>query len=312
MIFKKAFVPKVRLVWGLPAAYSPFSVAMAALSSAPRVRAPEPAWHRRMRAQRAQARLLAKLGSACQLLATHHGSSVPPSLHFLVAKFKVQQPPAAGPEHVCGACGWDNWRTRSVCRSCGVSLSGQGQALSADAKAFVPGAAAAACADAFLPVFQAQFENFAFEANDALAQLLALSASIGDQLVLLASDLAAREIVTPITPAPCGTVSLAFVNELLDSLQDDTHTQAAAQQPAATPVVKPSDTPDEPFACGKAVWITGLVKRPDLNDLQAIIIEPLDDTGRVGVEVLGSELFGRPPCSARLKTENLRFSMFKS
>ena len=49
-----------------------------------KLRAPEPAWHRRQRAKRAQARILVKLGEACRFLSEHHGSAVPRSLRHVV------------------------------------------------------------------------------------------------------------------------------------------------------------------------------------------------------------------------------------
>jgi len=55
-----------------------------------RQRAPEPAWHRRLRAKRAQDRILVKLGEACVALAKHHGSSVPSGLRFLVEGLRSQ------------------------------------------------------------------------------------------------------------------------------------------------------------------------------------------------------------------------------
>ena len=101
----------------------------------------EPAWHRRARARRAEARVLLRLGAAAELLQGHHSaqraarqpppSSMPREQQQRLSRSqrrKLQAERAGDPGEQrrphwgCSECGEPrNWACRSSCRGCGAS-----------------------------------------------------------------------------------------------------------------------------------------------------------------------------------------------
>jgi hypothetical protein len=99
-------------------------------------RSGEPAWHRRQRRARAQARVLVRVASAQSLLAAHHSAqrrtvpsvSYSPTSNTSMANGSTYAPAGASrlvpgaprfPLWGCGKCGGDgNWGDRSSCRFC--------------------------------------------------------------------------------------------------------------------------------------------------------------------------------------------------
>ncbi len=67
----------------------------------------EPAWHRRQRRVRGQARAIVRVAAARDLLNGHHSAQRPS-----MAKAKV------GAYWICGACGEWTWSTRETCFKC--------------------------------------------------------------------------------------------------------------------------------------------------------------------------------------------------
>jgi hypothetical protein len=290
-------------------------------------RDPEPAWHRRERAKRSQARILAKLGAACQLLSQHHGSAAPESLHFLVRQLAKRKSSSVtqqtGQEDVaCGSCGMDNWCSRSWCRHCDACLVPSVSTLNAEAAAYFPSQTAQVpCTADDGRALALQFANFASSTVTSLASIWASVSAVRVTLADLDAALAKR----PQTQEVGGSVSLQFVNDLVDSLDiagvDVVKTQPSPHSPAVEPAATATDIlvaesplqpTDAPLAIGVVVWITGLVGNADLNGSQATVLELADSSGRVAVLVPGSALFGREDRRMKVKRANLKESLWSS
>ena len=87
---------------------------------------------------------------------------------------------------------------------------------------------------------------------------------------------------------------------------------ALAGQAAVGPalVAAQSFPRSDALAVGNTVRIKSLKSNPELDGTVATVLKPLDDSGRVGVLVVASELFGRQESRIRVKPENLWFYAF--
>jgi hypothetical protein len=64
------------------------------------------------------------------------------------------------------------------------------------------------------------------------------------------------------------------------------------------------------FGIGSVVWVHGLTSRPELNSCMGTIVAALAGDGRYGVRVEGSCLFGRPSADVRIRSANVRGTLF--
>jgi hypothetical protein len=130
-----------------------------------------------------------------------------------------------------------------------------------------------------------------------------------------------------VSPDHGRSVSLSFVNDLLDEFtrasQSVVAPSASLPAPLASPAA-PFDAVVQPVLSvaanalaeasarcivGATAWITGLLQKPELNNAMAIILEPISD-GRVAVRIPGSPFLGRPEARIKVKLANLRFTLF--
>ena len=171
----------------------------------------------------------------------------------------------------------------------GRTMSRRPAALNADAAPFVPspppqGVPVSVTGAAVLSEVKTHLRNFALGASNSLSKLIVLTSQLGDKVVAL------ERLV-------------ASIGALSDALAGQ-----AAVGPA--PVAAQSFPRSDALAVGDTVWIKSLNSRPELNGTMATVLKPLDDSGRVGVLVAASELFGRQESRIRVKPEKLRFSAF--
>jgi hypothetical protein len=227
---------------------------------------------------------------------------------------------------ICASCQSDNWATRTLCRSCGHAMQFRWNSNAAE---FAPAKLAAGSADfPGLHELNAQFVLFASGTSNVLA-------SINDALVQLGQCVAsASGLAGAVGHNTCaeGAVSLAFVNDLLDSIgfadvvvtpagdasvRDSSAIGASANgandllQGMVQPLPKTADGSMIDLVVDQVMWIHGLVSRPELNGAQGVIISlPDSASDRYAVRVLASSLFGRSEVHIRLKRDNLRLGLF--
>ena len=161
-----------------------------------------------------------------------------------------------------------------------------------------------------------------------------------------AASRAGEKCTTAGTDVPSGThkssesqslhsnpVPLAFVNELDDSFVavcsgpdlavdglvagaprecDSSVTRSTVLDPTSVLPALPSTSSSTVFGIGSAVWIHGLISRPELNSCMGTIVEALADDGRYGVRVEGSSLFGRRSADVRIRSANVRGTLFQA
>jgi hypothetical protein len=77
-----------------------------------------------------------------------------------------------------------------------------------------------------------------------------------------------------------------------------------------SPAKLQSTTASTVYGIGSVVWIHGLASRPELNNCMGTIVAALGDDGRYGVRVEGSSLFGRPSADVRVRSANVRGTLF--
>jgi hypothetical protein len=144
--------------------------------------------------------------------------------------------------------------------------------------------------------------NFASSATTSLAHLMHAPAGVS----------APWQTAAPVQVDTTGVAaSCDLVNDFVNS-------PAATSEPLLEPSLQAqsvvSDDTTEPavggFAIGQHVRITGLVQRSDLNDASAVVIQPPDACGRIGVRVAASSLFGRKEEGILIKPANLRGDWF--
>ena len=83
----------------------------------------EPAWHRRARRERAQARVLLRVAAATRLLSNHH-SSMP---NWKNNQWKCCAPGPSTPKGHPTLCGTVNYGWRHSCRTCEVAWNAETQ-----------------------------------------------------------------------------------------------------------------------------------------------------------------------------------------
>ena len=84
----------------------------------------EPAWHRRQRRRRAEARVLVRVAKAAHLLDSHHSSSMSWNRNkFWTCQAVVEPPPKGAWRKECKPCHGTNWLHLTNCRFCGTARS---------------------------------------------------------------------------------------------------------------------------------------------------------------------------------------------
>jgi hypothetical protein len=174
-----------------------------------------------------------------------------------------------------------------------------------------------------LASLQTQLVHFA---SSITSHLTSMHAGL---LSLVASHDAATD-----RPSPGTSVSLDFVNELLDTLFvpdapvrfASKNAAAAAVGPDAQPVVTTTSvvTGDActhnvavtgnnnvvDFVVGDTVWLRDLISKPELNGKEGRILSGPTSTGRYAVHIPPSALFGRAEQNVTVKPQNFTKHLF--
>jgi hypothetical protein len=178
--------------------------------------------------------------------------------------------------------------------------------------------------------------NFASGTSNLLATLVATSARVDSRLKALEGHVGnLRVALVPDAkesdrPSSGTSVSLDFVNELLDTLfvpdAPVRNAAAAAVGPDAQPVVTTTSvvTGDActhnvavtgnnivvDFVVGDTVWLRDLVSKPELNGKEGRILSGPTSTGRYAVHIPPSALFGRAEQNVTVKPQNFTKHLF--